>query len=616
MNKKSLWSMVSVLMALSLVMAACAPAATPTAPTTPTTPTAPTTPTTPTKPAEEKTQKEAVAPTADVPKYGGTLTLSLSGDQTNFDPSRVITSIILNLTNEELWGGDWARGIAGGYGTKETDWGAANNDLWYLKLGYIAESTKWTVDEKNNEGILVYQIRQGVRFALNPASEASRLVNGRTVTADDVIWNMKRVLTEPTAFLYATTELWPAKDKMSKTGPSEITIKVPLDVLSVAIARFSNGIMIVPPEVVAKYKDMQDWKNSVGTGSFMLKEYVPGSAVTLSRNPNFWMKDPIGPGKGNQLPYLDGIKVLIIPDASTRQAAFRTGKIDQMTGLTEEDAAAIRKTTTAVIEKSAQSYQGRGTPLWMDTRKPPFNDVRVRRAMMMAIDFNSILQNLFKGRGQIHTVPYAFIPEYADLYLGWDDPKFPESARELYTYNPDKARQLLKDAGYPTGFKTTMILDSTEVDYYSIIKDMWSKVGIDLTLDLKTSTIRNNLRSARQYELVTYTTGPIAMFVAAGSLWGTRTNFSYINDPYVGEMVAKFQRAALDDLHQAMKIQKELRPYLLDQAYSIPNVIGYFYWFWWPWLKNYSGELTLGYDTQNWPQWIWYDQTLKKSMGY
>jgi pyruvate/oxaloacetate carboxyltransferase len=62
----------------------------------------------------------------------------------------------------------------------------------------------------------------------------------------------------------------------------------------------------IDPEVVEKYGSGADWRNSVGTGPFMLTDLVASSSATLVRNPNYWDKDPVGPGKGNQLPYLDG----------------------------------------------------------------------------------------------------------------------------------------------------------------------------------------------------------------------------------------------------------------------------------------------------------------------
>ena len=85
---------------------------------------------------------------------------------------------------------------------------------------------------------------------------------------------------------------------------------------------------IVPHEVVDEYGNLRDWRNSCGTGPFMLVDYIKGSSWTVERNPNYWGNDPIHPE--NKLPYLDSVKCLIIPDTSTMMAALRTAKIDQL----------------------------------------------------------------------------------------------------------------------------------------------------------------------------------------------------------------------------------------------------------------------------------------------
>lgn len=621
MNRKILWVAVSSLIVMSLVIAACGPAAAPSTPTTPAapiTPAAPATPVTPVAPTPEKPKQEAAKPAAETPKYGGTLTLAQAGDQTNFDPSRVVTSAIINLTHQEFWAGDWARGIAGGYGTKETDWGAGNNDIYNLKMGHIAESWNWSVDTARDHGTIVYQIRRGVHFALNPASEASRLVNGREVTTDDAFYTMKRATTDLLAYVYrSNVEL--RNIDVTKTGPREITVKVPTATLISAISRMGDTMFVSPPELVTKYGDLQNWRNSVGTGPFMLTDYVPGSVAVMVRNPNFWMKDPVEPGKGNQLPYLNSVRVLIIPDASTRTAALRTGKVDRMTGMTQEDAASLQKTTPALLWSEAPSNQGRGTPAYIRVDKAPYNDVRVRQAMMLAIDFQSILRDYRGGHGQIMTWPYSYIREYGDLvFSGPDDPELPASVKELYSYKPEKAKQLLKEAGYPNGFKTSIVITSSEVDYWSIIKDMWAKVGIDFKLDVKESAVKTNILNSRTHEaMITDTSGPVAAFYFARRLQGEEGNSSMINDPVINEGVAKVRTAAITDLKQAMRIYKDLlKNYVLERAYAIPDVIGSVYSFWWPWLKNYSGEWTVGYDDPIWPQYIWYDEAMKKSMGY
>ena len=178
-------------------------------------------------------------------------------------------------------------------------------------------------------GTIVFRCAAGVRWALNPNSEASRLMNGREMTADDWIANFNYFMQHPRSLIKAVPQL-AGTATMEKTGPWEVTLKTPVDPLTGWnwLAWGIYGYFLMPPEVIKKYGDMREWRNVVGTGPFMLTDYVAGSSATLVKNPGFWEKNPVGPGKGDQLPYLDGVKILVIPDISTAQAGFRTAKFD------------------------------------------------------------------------------------------------------------------------------------------------------------------------------------------------------------------------------------------------------------------------------------------------
>ena len=160
MNKKIMWMMLSGIMALSLVMTACGSAAE--------------------EEDGEVAEEEVVS--ADMPKYGGTISLVQVRDITVWDDIVTKTTTpgaVYGMTNEPLWAGDWALGNAGGYGKGVTDW-ATYYDRFEHKAGYLAESWEWTVDAANNMGTVVYQIRPGTSYALNaaPWAEAAQLVNG------------------------------------------------------------------------------------------------------------------------------------------------------------------------------------------------------------------------------------------------------------------------------------------------------------------------------------------------------------------------------------------------------------------------------------------------------
>lgn len=615
MTRKILWILVSCLMVLSLILASCG-----------------TTETTggvvededddkviitetETGGPVDDDQEETVDTPSGEPSYGGSITLSTAVDVNFFDPKDWVGGgPTLDLTNQRLWDGDWSKGPAGGYGTGETDW-ASSYDVRAHKRGYIAETITFEVDDASGMGRIIYKIRDGVNFALNPDSPASLLLGGRDINADDVVYSLIRVTTDETANIYRSNPNL-RNISVEKTAPDEVTVTVPVHVLLEAGKRFGDSTFPVPPEVIDAYGSMRDWENSVGTGPFMLKDYVTASSILLVKNPDYWMTDPVGPGQGNQLPYLDEVRWLIIPDASTRMAGLRSGKIEHMADIGYEDAALL----DASNPELAKNPQGRFgvRPIFMNTTVEPYSDSRVRKAMMLATDLVTIHNDLYDGQGGINTIPYDYTPAYKDLYLDLEAPDCPEAVKELYTYNPDKARQLLADAGYPNGLKTTLTLINTEVDYYSIIADQWAKVGIELELNVLENGAHMSILTGRTNEhLITGAVGPPSIWpmliILTGQGW---QNASFLDDPIINTAAEKIGTMAITDEKGAMNETRELMKHVLAQAYFIPAPSYPRYTYWWPWLMNYSGERSIGYFwVQSWPQWIWIDENMKKSMS-
>ncbi|HEY93807.1 MAG TPA: hypothetical protein G4O15_02560, partial [Dehalococcoidia bacterium] len=212
---------------------------------------------------EEKKEevKEEEVSSSMGPEYGGTLRLAQTMDSTNFDDvvtRGFVQGVTFLQTNESMWRGDWAKGPAGGYGTNECDWVGAY-DVFSHKRGFAAESWEWSVDPATDQGILVYQIRDNVHYALNPNSEASKLVGGRKMTADDVVFSFTQVMTDSRAYMYRAYPSMRKSFHCEKTGPMEVTVTVDSSDLITAIAKFGNYVGVVPHEVVEKYGDMASW---------------------------------------------------------------------------------------------------------------------------------------------------------------------------------------------------------------------------------------------------------------------------------------------------------------------------------------------------------------------
>jgi peptide/nickel transport system substrate-binding protein len=598
-KKVVLSTVVSLFIIISLVLASCGQgAATSSQPTTGATSSPPTT-TSPT-----------TTSTSTAPRYGGVLSIALGGDISTFDEAVAgmhAGATTLHLTNEEVLTGDWAKGPAG---TGETTWATTAIDLIPLKTGSLAES--WELPEV---GTMIVHVRQGVHYSLDPSNEASRLVNGRELDAEDIAFSLNRNISSTVPGVPYRVG---GTGQATITAPDKWTVVIKLPPsLFVEVTKLCDYMSVRPPEVVQKYGHMNDWKLAVGTGPFILKDYVSASSATLVKNLNYWGKDPVGPGKGNPIPYVDGVKLMIITDASTRLSAIRTAKIDVIHDIAWEDASSLKNTTPdLVFEKYSV---GNGNVIYMRTDKPdlPFKDVRVRRALMMATDFETIKNTWAGGDAQILTWPIPYFKEYKDAYLSLEEAT--PSIQELYKYSLDTARSLLAEAGLPQGFKTKIICANISdiVDYLSIVKEMWAEVGVELTLDQREGAVAASISRTRTYDELMFAAGsPIGSVFIGNSLGGQiAANGSYINIPAYEEARNQMRLLAVTDPAEAARIHKELMKDVLDKAWAIPTVYAPMYHFWWPWLKNYHGELSMGYDNRNaFAKYIWIDPDLKRSM--
>ena len=413
-------------------------------------------------------------PSVETPQYGGSLNLALQTNVVQFDEAFTMGTTLGAFTHNEPAIGDWAKGPAG---TGEADWTYSGNDRLRLKTGAIAES--WDIPEV---GTIIFHVRPGVKFGLNSDLEASRLVNGRELIADDFVKSFKRICTEPRAYVKNAYPKLATQTTFTALDEYTVEVKMPASETPDGMSQWFDRNHIIAPEVAEKYGNVNKWELQVGTGPFLLTDYVEGSSVTFIKNPDYWMADPVGAGKGNQLPYVDNVKLMIIIDVSTAQAALRTGKIDNLRMGTIDDARAITSNTEGLLQKRYLEHATQTIAMHLYNPSIPTSDLKVRRALFMATDLESIKKDLYEGDAEIQCWPHPYLKEYASMFLPLDEA--PETVQELYTYNPEKARELLKEAGYPDGFKAKIVCRNTtaDVDFLSTVKDMWSKVGVDLDI--------------------------------------------------------------------------------------------------------------------------------------
>ncbi len=240
---KRLTVVLVVLISVVLLLASCSGAQQTTQTTQPSVP-----PSTP-----PRTVPTTTAVSVEKPQYGGQILLGLSTNVVDFDeiygffgPPELNT---IQMTNERLFTGDWTKGPAG---SGETTWSAVRTQF---ETGAVAES--WDFSQLPQQGMMTFKIRQGDHFALNSASEASRLVGGRQITADDVVFTLKQGFTNPRSYLYGA---YPGLRSANITAPDKNTVvfQTTPDQAANALLRVTECLSIVPPEVVQKYGNMTD----------------------------------------------------------------------------------------------------------------------------------------------------------------------------------------------------------------------------------------------------------------------------------------------------------------------------------------------------------------------
>jgi peptide/nickel transport system substrate-binding protein len=556
----------------------------------------------------------------NTPIYGGEFNFLLAADIVGWDDGIVPHYNVAHGGYQCLWSGDWAKGPAGGYGSNDCTWRLPGeiNRLDNVK-GYIAESYEI------HDDYLIFNIRHGMHwFDKYPC-------NGREVTADDVVFSLERQMTLGTAYLHTNYPQVAAAMSVSKVD--EDTVRIDCDSTQMAeLLSLIDFMHIYPQDAVELYGNLNAWDRVIGNGPFILEEYVPASALHYVRNDDYWETYPVigSPSDGDQLPYLDGYNVLIQPDASTQDSLFTTGQVDILP--VDFDRAEVLKDSCPDANYVQYFTQGGKAILCMriDHEGEPWADKRVRQAMQLAIDNQLMLDQLYGGQGERLYWPVGPSTEYAGAYVPLeelDDDTFEVlpgrtiSVADLFGYDLELAQDLMAAAGYEEGFQAEIWV----WDYYlytdqlQVAKNMLEDINVEITIKGVDYATISSIFVGRSYEQMLYGSMSGVGTYFKGINWsGTGMwNQGYIDDPYLND-VRDQMLAAYPDEAEVDQIHAEMIPYLLEQCYVIQLCGPDSYRFWWPWVRNYSGEGSIGYykGFGSFLQYVWIDEDLKESMGY
>jgi peptide/nickel transport system substrate-binding protein len=247
-------------------------------------------------------------------------------------------------------------------------------------------------------------------------------------------------------------------------APDELTLVYNLNDPSVSLPALlsppsANNVVQSPTAWKTKGDDYN--RNPVGTGPYVLKSWTAGDRMVLERNPDYW-------NKGR--PYLDRIVLKPLPDSQSRFASLQSGEADIVWD-DEFDADNIQKAQKDP-KLTVHTYAGSGaTVAAFNTKVAPFDDVRVRQALVMAIDRKKMSQALTNGLARPASNPYGD----GSWVKCKDDGDLP--------YDVEKARALIKDYGKPVDFKMIVTATPRGRNAGQVYQQFWKQVGANMEIE-------------------------------------------------------------------------------------------------------------------------------------
>ncbi len=294
-----------------------------------------------------------------------------------------------------------------------------------------------------------FKLRPGVKFQ-----------DGTPFNAQAVAWNFARQKDPKNhcrcAFYVSFINSVEAKDDLTVA----FNLRDPsADLPTLLTIPSSNFVMQSPAAIQAKGDDYN--RNPVGTGPFMIKSWTAGDRMVLERNPDYWTKGH---------PYLDRVVLRPLPDSQSRFASLQSGEA-QVVWADEYEADNIARAqkdkTLKVLE-----YVGSGAAVYaFNTKVAPFDDVRVRQALVMALDRKKMSQALTNGLSRPATNPYGD----GSWVKCKDDGALPT--------DPKKAAELIKEYGKPVEFKMLVTATPRGRAVGQVLQQLWKQVGAKMEIE-------------------------------------------------------------------------------------------------------------------------------------
>lgn len=334
--------------------------------------------------------------------------------------------------------------------------------------------------ETSEDGLTwTFHLRDGLKWS-----------DGSDLTANDFVYSWKRVCDPMVAAPYAETVLGMVAgfndaiagnlDALQVAAADDKTLVVTLSSPCSYFGSLAAFATLSPVQQATVEANGDAWATAAETyisnGPFYISEWVPGSHILMSKNPNYWNADAIK---------LDGIKWNLIEDANASYSAYQTGEVLMIKDVPTEEIPSLTGSSEFFVDPIIGTYY-----LSVNTAREPFTDAKVRKALSLAIDRDYVANTLMQG---------TYSPAYNFMGPGWvdtDGSQFIDKSNggqpyisEDYEANLEEAKQLLADAGYPNGEGFPSITYSTnDAGYHKVVAEYlqqaWAELGIDCKVEI------------------------------------------------------------------------------------------------------------------------------------
>jgi peptide/nickel transport system substrate-binding protein len=345
-----------------------------------------------------------------------------------------------------------------------TAWHMYDTLVWVNEEGQLEPelAEKWEVSDDGAE--YTFYLRQDVAFH-----------NGEPFNADAVVFSWERA--KDGGFEYSN--LWQLATSVVKVD--DYTVKVTTDGPdALFLTTVADNWAMIPPQYFQEVGQAGFDEHPMGTGPFVFVEWVKGDRIVMKANPDYWREG---------VPKIENLIFRPIPESSTRVAAIQTGEVDIVTRLSSEEAKSLLGVPNVTVIKYPVervyyiAFNNLSTGIGQ-----PTEDARVRQAMNYAVDVDAIVDALFDGFAK------PAIGMVSTGELGYDN-------AEPFGYDPDLARDLLTQAGYPDGFEMDMACPAGAYTHFEevceAVAGYLGEVGITVNLEVMESGQYWDLEAAK-----------------------------------------------------------------------------------------------------------------------